>query len=184
MKKVLVGLLYLIYLFLWFCIIGFALAVNKFGLFSVYSDTYGGWIIWFGVIIAVLSLVCPLYLRRLVKKEEDATSKELKTSGLSIALTVLFVVLSFGSYFITAMQYSDFTTQKWLDYPRQRVIMIDDLRNNHSIIGMDYEQVIHLLGTPDGVTDYGSLLYSYGTGEIKIDLSREKKATYIHIHEH
>ena len=171
---------YCLYLLLWCFIVAFASLAGENGLFSVFEDFYGSWSIFLGCAIAVMFLMAPVYLRKFIKKNK--LNKELKISVLSIVFTLVFIVISFGAFYVTAMQFQQFTPEKWLKYPRERYLMVDSLKEEHRIIGMGHDEVIKLLGTPDTKTPAGYLSYSYEYGDIEISFDSNDRVldTYVH----
>ena len=69
---------------------------------------------------------------------------------------------------------SRFTTERWLNDDEGRVYLVDDLMNEHELIGMTKEEVITLLGSPTE-TEYfkekDNVVYFLGAerGIIRID---------------
>lgn len=61
---------------------------------------------------------------------------------------------------------SDFTTDKWINYPAGRGAMIDNLQEEHNMIGKTHGEIIDLLGEPETISQrlYGYETYEYYYG--------------------
>lgn len=136
---------------------GWALFCLVFLIFILFSRTFGfssGFLGGYAaLIIFIIALVCafsPLYLR--IKR---MWLKYL----IMYAITAVFIIFLFVSIAAISNYYSDFTKEKWLEYPQFRSYMLEDLKENHGLIGMDGGGVIELLGTPDSKNETRFLYY-------------------------
>lgn len=87
--------------------------------------------------------------------------------GFIIIILIVFVVIRNKMVHI-------FSAERWINYPEKRVDMVDNLLENHDLMGMTKEEVVLLLGK-DTETEYfkadGNLVYYLGPerGFISID---------------
>lgn len=67
-------------------------------------------------------------------------------------------------------QQSNFTNEKWLNHPGERVNIVDDFLNDYELKGMPKDEVTALLGMPT-VTEDNKIVYYLGgeRGFISID---------------
>ena len=64
---------------------------------------------------------------------------------------------------------SDFSQEKWNNNERLRKYMLDDLEQNHGIIGKTDKEIVDLLGEPIYISDEQNNKYEYYVGESIID---------------
>lgn len=126
----------------WFFVGGF-LYLFDFGgygqLYAIFLGSHADLLLFVAGFICALA---PLYLVFIKRKH---------IRFLTAYLIILVFIIGIAVFSATAKNYfKDFTKEKWLEYPQVRSLMLDDLTENHGIIGMDYDDVIELLGTPDG----------------------------------
>ncbi|WP_304507461.1 hypothetical protein [Anaerotignum sp.] len=94
-------------------------------------------------------------------------NKKKFTIGFLIIIFIVFVV-------VRSKMIHTFSTERWVNDPQKRVDMVDNLLENHDLLGMTKEEVILLLGK-DTETEYfktdGNLVYYLGPerGLISID---------------
>lgn len=150
---------------MWICIFLYLYLLLEAGLFSCFEDLYGKW--WFlpGLILSLTTLLSPIYLRIIIKNE-------MYVSLLSIIMCICFVMTVICCYNFTISRFEDFTVEKWSKYPNQRILMINDLKEYHNIIGMNKNDVLLLLGKPDSMTE-NVYTYDYDYGHIDIIFLKE-----------
>lgn len=141
--------------------------IYEIGGLSCFNDYWGAWIITVGIIILIGVFAFPIYTYKLFKDK-------LLLMKMSFLITVIFLVVSFGAWYFTQSRFKDFTPERWQQYPRQRVTMIEDLKKEHNIIGMNKNNVIDLLGEPYETTNGGALKYSFDYGYIEVLFSKGK----------
>lgn len=174
---------YLLYLLIWGAIVAFCILANINGMFYIFSDAWGEWSVYFGFLLAVIVACSPLYLRKISKiTARKSGGTKLLIPILSILLTIVFLFISIGCFFLSANQFQEFTAEKWKEYPRERYIMLDDLIAQHGIIDMHGDQIYQLLGTPDEITSYQSWLYSYEYGFIEVSFDGDNTVSSITLH--
>ncbi len=69
-----------------------------------------------------------------------------------------------GITFVGITNYSkDFTPEKWKNYPAGRARMIDNLEEEHNLVGMGKGEIIELLGEPNYISqkEHGYETYEY-----------------------
>ena len=147
------------YILIWVFIGLVSLSFHELAGFTVFEDFYGRWILWLGGILTISAFLSPLYLRLFLKKK-------LKAALLSFAITIIFVLSSWGLLWFTESQFLEFTPEKWEQYPRQRFMMVEDLEANHGFIGMTADEVVSILGVPDLFSKDRGLRYNYMLGSI------------------
>lgn len=123
----------------WFVVGGILFMFDFGGVLSIYIGDHAALLIFIGGFICAFA---PLYLIFIKKKFIRFLS-----AYLIVAVFIVCIAVSMQAAENFA---KDFTKEKWLEYPQVRGSMVDDLKKNHGIIGMDAEGVIDLLGTPDG----------------------------------
>ncbi|MDR1202996.1 MAG: hypothetical protein LBL58_15390 [Tannerellaceae bacterium] len=173
-QVILVAAIYIIFVFLWGCIIKIAIIANVNGAFNVFGDFWGSWSVYFGIIISITAIFSPLLLRKFLKGE-------IKIAVLSVLIAVIFSILAVSSFFVTAAQFREFTPERWSKYTNERYIMLEDLKSK-AIIGTEKERALELLGAPDGTLIADALVYSYGNGDIAFSLDKNDviQAVYLH----
>ncbi len=159
-NKIINIMLYLILMAMWIYLFLYIQLSIKAGLFSCFMDLYGKMWIVAGLLLTLIALLSPLYLRAFVKKERHV-------SLLSIIICVSYALIIICWYSFSSNQFKDFTVEKWRKFPNQRILMLDDLKECHMIIGMSKDQVIILLGQPNKVID-NMYIYEYDYGYIEV----------------
>ncbi len=132
--------------FLWLVIEGVLLI----SWFSIMVYSIGGWIPL--IIVNGLLVLAIVYYKK--------NKKYLRTS---VACATIIGVLISGITFAGINSYSnDFTPDKWKNYPAGRDAMIQDLEEEHNLVGMSKDEIIELLGEPNNISQF---LYGYETYE-------------------
>lgn len=90
----------------------------------------------------IILLLLPLFIKYILKKDME---KSLKYSLITFIIYLLFtIILSFSikTYFKT------FTTKKWTkeEWHDLRYLMIDDLENKYTLVGMNKKEISRILG--------------------------------------
>lgn len=68
---------------------------------------------------------------------------------------VLIIIISIPITMLTLHKYrSKFTTEKWIQNPRKRSKLVDNLLSRYDLIGMSKEEIISLLGEDSGQEAY------------------------------
>ena len=153
-------ILYSIFITMWIFLFFYMSLAFKAGLFSCFNDLYGNKWIFVGLLLTLIALLSPLYVRIVVKKERYIAL-------LSIIICVMYALSVVCCYNFSSNQFKDFTVEKWREYPNQRFLMLDDLKERHMIIGMSNSQVILLLGQPNKIID-NTYIYEYDYGYIEV----------------
>lgn len=78
-----------------------------------------------------------------------------------ITVVVAFIAIIYSFNFM----YSDFSKESWEINKNERIFMVDDLIENYKVIGMNKEELINLLGEPDGIDD---VFLDYSSGYVTI----------------
>lgn len=118
--------------------------------FSIAVYSVGGWIPL--VIVNGLLILAIVYCKK--------NKKYLRTS---VACATIISALISGITFIGINTYSnDFTPEKWKNHPSGRDAMIQDLEEEHNLVGMSKDEIMKLLGEPDNISQF---LYGYETYE-------------------
>ena len=121
-----------------------------------------GILIYIIVFIYALAFVLPIIFRKRI-------SKYLSLPLSFIVFTILSVVVV-GCILGGAKNYiSNFSQEKWNNNGRLRKYMINDLEENHGIIGKTDKEIVDLLGEPTYISDALNIKYEYYVGESIID---------------
>ncbi|MCL2671314.1 MAG: hypothetical protein FWF10_04685 [Clostridiales bacterium] len=132
-----------------FLLIGFMLIIANFG---PVGRVGGGVFFWILLFLGFACFSAPLTLRFFVKKHWLRV-------GICAGIAVLLFALLVGTAHLANAYLADFTQEKWQRYPRDRYMMLEDLKKNHDIIGMSTEEVIALLGEPNVKSDKAYTYY-------------------------
>ncbi|MCL2671315.1 MAG: hypothetical protein FWF10_04690 [Clostridiales bacterium] len=154
MKKALNVILRVIGTIVW--VVAFSLVTFAFALAG--EGALASFIGLFLVFVLLLGFACfsaPLSLRVF-------TESLWKRAALSVAFAVVYFLLVWGGLSLAKTYFKDFTQAKWQKYPNQRHRMVEDLEENHGIIGLPAEEIIPLLGEPRVKSDK---VYTYQIGE-------------------
>lgn len=109
------------------------------------TNIYFFYIFWLG-----LSVTTYIFLYINVYKKGK---KKLKSLAMCFGAIILLLALSWCSVKVSAFSYKHFSSDTWKECRHVRKYMIYDLINNHSIIGMNVDEAIELLGKPDSYYD-------------------------------
>jgi len=121
-----------------------------------------GILVYIIAFIYALAFFLPIVFRKRI-------SKYLSLPLAFIVFTIFSVIIVCG-ILVSAKHYiSDFSQQKWNDNERLRKYMIDDLEENHGIIGKTDKEIVDLLGEPIYISDAPDIKYEYYVGESIID---------------
>lgn len=89
------------------------------------------------------------------------------------ACIVVYAAAAFGTQAWVSRYLSDFTPEKWVRYPSQRICMISDMAEEYELIGMTKEEARTLFGmedTPYADTNKEDMLeYYIGSGALSVD---------------
>ena len=141
-SKITTVVLYISYIAVW-ALIGFiGFIVFSFEWLDSIVHLFGNIIIPLGIIVGVFCFFMPFYLKKFIK------FKWLRPT-IFVGATIVYVAFCLGAIGGTDAYFSDFTSEKWLKYPEERYHMIEDLKENHGIIGLSYDKIIPLLGEPN-----------------------------------
>ena len=149
-------------------------------MFYTFVDAWGEWSVYAGLLLALIVLLSPIFLVFLRKRYLNI--RICRIPALSILITIAFVFVSLAAFFVSAGRFQTFTEEKWEAYPRQRYIMLNDLKSKYEIAGMHSNQVAALLGDPNEITAYGSWIYSceYNFIEITFHENNQVKSIVLH----
>ena len=172
--------LYLLYIVLWIFIVFLCILANINGMFYTFVDAWGNWSVYVGFLLAVMVFFSPLFLMLWRKKHLNVS--KILIPIFSIFITGIFLFFSFATFFISASQFRTFTEEKWKEYPRQRYIMLDDMKEKHGIVGMTSVQIAELLGKPDEVTLYESWIYDCEYNSIEVRFDKRNQLESINLH--
>ena len=114
------------------------------------------------ILIYLLTFVLPIMFRKQISKYLSLPLSFIVFSLLSVV--VVGCILGGASNYI-----SDFSQEKWNNNERLRKYMIDDLEQNHGIIGKTDKEIVELLGEPIYISDELNNKYEYYVGESIID---------------
>lgn len=135
--------LWIIFSFVWLIMTFLLTAVNTGWFDAVIERTniYFFYIFGFGI-----SITTYIFLYVNVYKKGK---KKLTSCVMCIGAMILLLSLSWCSVKLSAFSYKYFSADTWKECKNVRKYMIYDLINNHSVIGMEVDEAIKLLGKPD-----------------------------------
>lgn len=160
-------LLLLIHLIFWVVLYFVTAFFNNYGMFCVLDN----WFVCLIFVIGIAAFLSPFLtvIYNIVKKEKRNFFR------IGLISTVTFVFIGFIGFASFHSYYSNFTPEKWATNQCVRNIMMNDLKDNHALIGMSKTQVIEMLGTPDVIADDNLFYYQYGKyGKISLFFVDEK----------
>lgn len=135
---------------IWIFIIASIFAISM--VLQIYNSTIKNvigkfWWSFLYVLLPMFILVIPLLVKYIAK------CKERTILVYSFILIILYVSIIYTTHVVTYKYIQDFTTQKWLDFKYERILMLDDLKNKYNLVGMSIEDIKNLLGSPDVESD-------------------------------
>ncbi len=141
-KNIMVLLSCIAYVFLWIVLFVYTYMMAEQGLLTCLQEAYGIYCLQIVIFIAITIFSITIYL--LIKSK-----KHVKTLFFIFVVSVILWVSMFAFYNSATLAFQSFSREKWTNYPEQRYLMIDSLKSDYNIIGMDFQKVINLLGVPD-----------------------------------
>lgn len=139
-------IIYIPFILMWCIVLCCLPIINVEGSLSIYEDAFGVWIKYASIIYMILSITSILYLRLFIKKE-------LVIQAVAYLMSIVFIFSGYILLIKGEEKFKDFTTEKWIEYPRRRLTMYFNLVEDYKLIGCTYEEIEELLGTPDAVVD-------------------------------
>lgn len=133
---------FIICVVVWGVVCMFGLLISAFGGFDALIHLYSNGIVIVLILIGLSLLIVPFFLKKFIKPQWARAI-------ISAAMAFVFIVLCAAAMMSANDYFSDFTKEKWLEYPELRYMMSEGLKNNHGLIGMTAEEVIVLLGEPN-----------------------------------
>ena len=142
-KKLILNILYTIVL-----IIGWAGIISVSYLQYMFSPMFthlgNGILVFITAIIYILVFVLPILFRKRITKYFSLP--------LSFLIFTIISVVLVGSILAVAKGYiSEFNEKKWSNNEGLRTYMVEDLEEEHIIVGMTDKEVLELLGEPDDI---------------------------------
>ena len=130
----------------------------------LYVFIYFGYILYINVlnasysVISLSAVLLPFFLLLLFQwilwnYTDLRYERKVRTTFIVIVSTG-FILILYCIVILGLNEYkSNFTTEKWLNAPAERVYMVDDLLNEYELVGKTKDEVNTLLGTPTA-TEY------------------------------
>ncbi|MGI6065382.1 MAG: hypothetical protein ACOYI2_02695 [Bacillota bacterium] len=84
---------------------------------------------------------------------EKEIKKTKKVLFMIYFIMLAIIVMVAASVFYYKYQHT-FTTEKWIEDPKKRVNLVDDLLAKYDLVGMTEKEIIALLGTDSGENAY------------------------------
>lgn len=159
-KNILIKMLYSIpFLIVWYIGVSCVNILYSVGGLSSLDYVYGKYIYYILWIIGIFILTSVVHLRLFIKDE-----LVLQITAVCLSLTFfwsIYFLMYYGQF-----EFEEFSTEKFHDYPSERLSMYDDLIEKYELKGYSYSQIEELLGKPDGsrVTSEGKTVYGYSNG--------------------
>lgn len=95
----------------------------------------------------------------------DQTKKVKRTNYIALAVVIALAAACVLGVFLLWEQ-NQFTREKWLAEPEHRTRIVDDLLEEHALVGMTEAQILELLGGHDNESGYfqqdGRMVYWLG----------------------
>lgn len=144
-NKILTFSIYLIYYIICTFVIVYMYLLYNTGHLSLFEDSYN----IFPIMIPLISVL--IYFIPLI-------FSKLKVNKFFIPFAsffgvLIYVIVFMMLYNVTIFQYKEFTQEKWIKFPEQRYLMLDNLKNDFNIIDMHIDEVRKLLGNPSHSVD-------------------------------
>ena len=162
------------YLIIWYFILMMASVGFSEGIIAVFKCAFGVWSVWAGLIFACVAFFSIIYLRLFIKKEWIIHIT-------AYLLTVIFFIMGIIFLNLGTKKFSEFSTEKWENYPEMRITMYFDLKDKYDIKGYTSERTEVLLGTPDKIADDGTYIYDDRHGNSVYVEFEKGKATEIYV---
>lgn len=157
--------------------------------FTVYIVIYIMLFIFYGIFISLLHssyspqsllgillpFVILLLLHWALRKQNNESNEKKESKRWLLTLFLGFMPVLICMVLLGINEYkSNFTTEKWIEKPEERIIAVDDLLDNYTLVGMTTKEIRTLLGPSDDTTPYKEsniMVYYLGNerGLIKID---------------
>lgn len=159
-KKIINIILSVILIMLWMgiCMVSFFLLLIS----DIINHFENGILIYFFIVIYILALILPVIFR---KKLSIAKSIPLTMIVSAVIAIVINTITFLGVYFYI----SEYSREKWDEYPRLRIHMIKDLEREQQIIGMTEDEIIGILGEPEDIPGVGKQRFEYYAGDSGYD---------------
>ncbi len=156
LKHILVVSSYILYVIAGIYIAIYLYMCYEAGLFSCVEALYGKGGICIAGIAIIAGLLSPIYLKAIISNKK-------RVYFLSLLICVSIGVALITGYTNVTSYFREFSVEKWEKYSNERYLMIDDLRENHHMIGKNINDVIKVLGIPDEYNDKkATYQYDYG----------------------
>ena len=144
---------YILFIAVWWIIFKMAFIAQNEGVLSIFKDVYGIWIQYLGYAIAIILFFSIFFLQFSIKKRK-------KVFIIAYCATILFLVMGTVLLKFGEQKFKTFTTEKWIQYPAQRITMYPDLIEKHNIKNYSTVKIETLLGIPDEVANDGTYVYN------------------------
>lgn len=122
----------------------------------------GGILVYIAVLLYVSAVILPIIFRKRLSKHLPLPVSLIVSSIFSALLVVC--ILGGAKRYI-----SDFSREKWSAHERLRKYMIDDLEQDHGIVGKTDREIVALLGEPIYIGNEPQHTYEYYVGESIFD---------------
>lgn len=128
----------------------------------VFSDLFRtlnyGLLTYIFAVIYALAIILPIVFRKRITKYLSLP--------ITYLISTIIAVITVGVIFVGSVLYiSEFSQQKWDNNSLLRIHMIDDLEQEHKIIGKTEQEIIDLLGEPACIYDTNQIIYEYYVGD-------------------
>lgn len=157
-KKILISFICSIpFLTVW-CMFIYGLSFFEFsGGLEGFDYVFGKYIYIILILVGTVILTSVIYLRFFIKKE-------LYIQLIAITSTIVFGVIIYILVMITQSEFLKFSTEKFIQYPGQRLTMYYDFVEKYDIKGYSCEDIEKLLGKPQKADLENEVLYAYPDG--------------------
>lgn len=116
--------------------------------------------LWFliYILLPILTVIVPLFIRYILQFKRKII---VNTFYITIIYVLIVSITSIGCY----KYIKNFTPQKWEKYVTERNLMLEDLENKYSLVGMSINEAKEILGNPD-LESENEIEYIIGEGFI------------------
>lgn len=147
--KIITAILYIVYIAVCIVVVLWG-TVIIIGRINNVVDFYGVLVVLVIILLGILLLPAP-YLMKRIKffRRFKFTKKSWARVIVSFFLIIIYIAIWAAMFVGESAYFKEFTKEKWMEFPAGRHMMLEDLKDNHGLIGASSEEVIALLGEPD-----------------------------------
>ena len=134
---------------------------------AVIKDAFGSLPLILLVIFGIISFCSVVFIRFF-------TRRKIYLYIIPYIVLVLFYSMLIMCIKIGERKFEKFTTEKWINYQQQRLVMYDDFIQHYDIQEYSKSDIEELLGKPDSVSDNCYVYYANKLGNIYVEFDKDK----------